>query len=135
MTKGFKMSKFSDESSPRPRHSDKKKPMREIEFINISISKTDEPKITNLRDTHARNNVNTLDVLLMAGYKVSMNVDYENECYIVSITGGERTLNTDKCVTSRSDSIEECIALAHFKTFNLDGEIVWESKPKRFNWG
>jgi len=129
------MSKFNDESAPNKKYNPKKRQMREIEFINIHITSEQEKDLATLRDSLAKMQINPLDTLTMAGYKVSINVDFENECYIVSVTGGERTVNVDKCVSSRSDDLDECILMAYFKTFDKNGAIVWESKPKRFNWG
>lgn len=129
------MSKFNDESSPRAKYNPKKKPMREIEFINIHLTDADEAPLKKQRDLHAKMVIDPLDGILMAGYKVSMSVDYENECYIVSTTGGERTVNADKCVSSRSDDLYEAVAIAFYKIFGENGEVAWETKPKRYNRG
>ena len=129
------MSKFNSDSTPNKRYNPNKTQRREIEFVNIHLTESDQPALEKHIATMKKGGIDPLDMLLMAGYKVSVNVDYDNECYIVSTTGGERTLNCDKCVSSRSDDLEQALFIANYKCFRNGEAVQWESKPKRFNWG
>lgn len=128
------MSKFNDDAVPRKSHKNRK-PMREIEFININLSSQDKSEIKQLKSSLAMDGIDVLEQLAMGGYKTTVSVDYDNECFMVSTTGGERTLNEDKCTSSRSDDLQEAMVIAYYKIFILNGGKGWESKPRQFNWG
>lgn len=128
------MSKFNDDATPRKSHKNNRK-MREIEFININLTVTDKSEIKQLKSSLAMDGIDALEQMVLGGYKVTISADYDNDCYMVSTTGGERTLNEDKCTTSRSDDIAEAVTIAYYKIFVLNGGKGWESKPRQFNWG
>lgn len=129
------MSRFNDESAPRKKYNPKKKAMREIEFVNYHISEAQKAEIDKLKAMLDKNSLNPLDLLVMGGYKVSINVDWDNECYIVSATGSDRTVNEDKCCSSRSDDLDEALCIMLYKTFQNDKPVVWETTPRKHNWG
>ena len=127
--------KFRSDEAPRNRSTKPAKKMREIEFVNIHLETADKPKIEALVELIRKQSLDPVDLLAMGGYKISVSVDWQNECYIVSITGSERTVNEDMCVSSRSDKLQEALAMSLYKTGYPKEETKWEAKPKRFNWG
>lgn len=129
------MSRFTDESAPRKKYNPKKKPMREIEFVNYHLAEAQKSEIDKMVARFKKENLDPLDMIVMGGYKVSVNVDYDNQCFIVSATGGERTVNEDKCCSSRSDDLFEALCMMLYKCFQNGEAIVWETTPRRHNWG
>jgi len=129
------MSKFANDSTPNKKFNPKKKQMREITFVNITLSDAQLDAVGKQMATNRELAIDPLDQLVMGGYKVSINVDWENQCYIVSATGGERTVNEDKCCSSRSDDLEEALNIMLYKAFPNGTPFVWEDSPRRFNRG
>jgi hypothetical protein len=66
--------------------------------------------------------------LVGSGYKLSMNLDTNNDCYIVAITGTEENkLNRGLCITSRSDDLIEAVMMTVYKVVVLYDNGEWET--------
>lgn len=89
-------------------------------FINVNVNDSEKEAfgfwvVENERDVPAM-----LDDLLAEGMKYGVSYDRENECFIVTLTGGlVEKANLRCCVTSRSGTHGEAVALAIWKHYIL----------------
>jgi len=75
--------------------------------------------------------------LVSSSYKLSLNLDPNNDCYIVAITGtDENKLNRGLCITSRSDDLLEAIMMTVYKIVVIYDNGEWD-RPDNMgqDWG
>jgi len=89
-------------------------------FINVALNDGDKAAFHVWADEHADQVTPMLDDLLAEGMKYGCSYDRENECYVLTLTGGlvERA-NLRCCVTSRAGTWAEAEALAVWKHYIL----------------
>lgn len=107
-------------------------------FINVSLNDGDKQAFHTWYDVNANEVASMLDDLLGEGMKYSAAYDHENQCYIVTFTGGLVAGANLRCaVTSRSGTWGECNALAVWKHFVLCagnyGDLLATGRKR--NWG
>lgn len=89
-------------------------------FINVNLNDGDKGGFHDWDLTNREDVPNLLDDLLAEGMKYSAAYDQENECYIVTFTGGlVEGANLRCAVTSRASTWAECNALAVWKHYIL----------------
>lgn len=106
----------------------------DYKFVRCSLSKADKatfskwfPEQESLLQTSLKN-------LLEAGYKVSWSADFENSCYVCTITGNEeKSPNYKKMLSSRSDDHWEAFGLCVFKHVMIFKSELWEDEGS--SWG
>lgn len=76
--------------------------------------------------------------MLQEGWKISLKADFENSCYICSLTMQEEDhINRDMVVTSRSDDHEEAFWLNVYKIMVMypGQRLPTRDDRKKKNWG
>lgn len=69
-------------------------------------------------------------------HKLSISFYSQGDCYIVSMTcNDERSPNWHCILTSRSNDLQEALALTLYKMFVLFDGKAWHSEDLRQNWG
>lgn len=107
-------------------------------FINVSVNDAEKTAFHEWYDENTENVNPMLDELLAEGMKYGVAYDRENECYIVTFTGGlVEKANLRCCVTSRAGTWADCNALAVWKHFILCagnyGDLL--STGRKRSWG
>lgn len=108
-----------------------------VEFVNITVSTADKNKFDAWVGTQTVELAEIMTHIITSGYKLSVSLDQNNDCYICALTGTEdQRWNSKKCMTSRADSIEEAIWLAAYKHLVIcDGGDWGESNSRSIAWG
>lgn len=108
-----------------------------VEFVNIRVEKSHESDFLAWYEEMLPDIGDHLLILVSSNYKVSLNLDLTNDCYIVAVTGtSENRDNRGLCMTSRSNVLFEAIGLALYKHEVLCGGSSWgEPEERQTNWG
>ena len=111
------------------------KPYTPIQFINISLNDPQKAEAMSYLDWDGLTTYGLVDEIVMRGYKLTVTVDQDNRCYIVSTTGTENTINPFKCITSRHDDLDACLRYALYKIVVVFGDDIWTEQPRPSNFG
>lgn len=108
-----------------------------VEFVNITVSTADKAQFDSWVGSQNVELTEIMTHIISSGYKLSVSLDQNNDCYICALTGTEdQRWNAKKCMTSRADSIEEAIWLAAYKHVVICGAGDWgESNSRNTTWG
>lgn len=89
-------------------------------FINVTVNDVEKAEFHAWYDENTQHVNSMLDDLLGEGMKYGVAYDRENECYIVTLTGGlVEKANLRCCVTSRAGTWADANALAVWKHYIL----------------
>jgi len=107
-------------------------------FINVSITDAEKEEFHVWYDENAQHINGFLDDLINEGMKYGAAYDRENECVIITLTGGlVEKANLRCCVTSRAGNWADANALAVWKHFILCagnyGDLLATGRKR--NWG
>lgn len=108
-----------------------------VEFVNLRLTADDKPKFVAWADDNAPDLGTLLDNMVGSGYKMSMNLDSQNDCYIVAVTGtGDARDNKGLCMTSRADDLVEALMMAVYKHVVLCNSGSWgKPEDRSLDWG
>lgn len=108
-------------------------------FINVRVTDEQKAEFEGWWLQHRTECWGALDDLMGEGMKVSLAYDAENQCYSCSFTGRGWESSTKRwCMSSKAGTLDEVIALALFKHFELAGGNWGDYRPdgtKKDNWG
>ena len=89
-------------------------------FINVTVNDVEKAEFHLWYDENLQHVNSMLDDLLADGMKYGVAFDRENDCYIVTLTGGlVEAANLRCCVTSRAGTWADANALATWKHYIL----------------
>jgi hypothetical protein len=107
-----------------------------VEFINLTLTEKEKDGFEAWQLKEPRTIDELFDMLVFDEYKVTISVDKDNECYLASVTGKERSHNPGMCMVSRSDNLKEVVALAVYKALYFFPDGIWEVEElNRPTWG
>lgn len=108
----------------------------EFEFINFSLPASDEKSLKEWVKAKGVTGEMALEELLLAGYKISLKIDRDNSCYIVTTTGDSNTPNNNKAMSSRSDVVMDALIIAYYKVSQVFQMGIWINPHKQDSrWG
>jgi len=107
-------------------------------FINVVVTDAEKGEFHEWYDENADHVNPMMDDLLAEGMKYGVSFDRENECYIVTLTGGlVEKANLRCCVTSRAGTWADANALAVWKHYILCagnyGDLLTSGRKR--SWG
>lgn len=107
-------------------------------FINVAVSEAEKTAYHEWADENLQHVPSMLDDLVAEGMKYGIAYDRENECYIVTFTGGlVDKANLRCCVTSRAGTWAEADSLAVWKHYILCagnyGDLLTTGRKR--SWG
>jgi len=107
-------------------------------FINVTVNDAEKGEFHAWYDEHSQDVNQMLDDLLAEGMKYGVSFDRENDCYIVTLTGGlVEKANLRCCVTSRASTWADTNALAVWKHYILCagnyGDLLTTGRKR--SWG
>ena len=107
-------------------------------FINVTITDAEKSEFHSWYDEHAGEVTAMLEDLLAEGMKYGVSYDRENECCVVTLTGGlVEKANLRCCVTSRAGTWRDADALAVWKHYILCagnyGDLLTTGRKR--SWG
>jgi hypothetical protein len=107
------------------------------EFVNLRLSLEQKPQFEVWAKENQDDLFNYLVNMVADGYKISINLDANNDCIIVAVTGTDNNrTNRGRCMTSRSHDAIEALLMAIFKHVVLcDGGDWGEGENKASDWG
>lgn len=108
-------------------------------FINVTLTEADRDKFYEYLESGAIDPLTCLAELVDEGLKVGISYDFQDACYVLSMTGALLDVGGSRwCVTSRSPVLAECVILAFWKHFifceRSYGDIYAVTGRKR-TWG
>ena len=108
-----------------------------VEFVNVRLTEDDKPRFKSWAGENLDDLGTFLSELIGSDYKLSMNLDLRNDCYIVAVTGTtENRVNKSLCMTSRASDLVEAILIALYKHFVLCESGSWgEPTSGVTDWG
>lgn len=107
-------------------------------FINVSINDNEKAEFHAWADENAQHVVTMLEDLLNEGMKYGAAYDRENQCYIVTLTGGlVLGSNLRCCVTTRAGTWSEANTLAVWKHYVFVQEDYGDllTTGRKRSWG
>jgi hypothetical protein len=108
----------------------------EVEFVQHKLNAEEKVQFTSWGS--GKNFDSDLEVsdFIQHGWKVSVSWDMNNDCYIVAATcKDEKSVNVNKCITSRSDQWFEALLMNVFKVTVLFKGQALSTAPKDDSWG
>ena len=85
-------------------------------FINIRVSDSQEVEFKSLNSEYLQWLRDQLDQALILGFKLSVVMDVEHDCYIATLTGCvTRGLQSRACLSARNDTMQGALDLLIFK--------------------
>jgi hypothetical protein len=108
-----------------------------VDFVNLKLTEEDRGTFTAWAEANNGDVLTYLEQLIGAGYKLSLNEDEENHCFIAAITGGQDNRdNRNKCMISRAPDLLDALQLALYKHFVLCNGGNWgDSEKQDMTWG
>jgi len=108
-----------------------------VNFVNIRIAPDNREKVLQWILDNEADLGEMLVNLIGDNYKLSLNEDTANDCFIVAITGSdENRVNRGLCMTTRSNDLMECLFMALYKHYVMcDGKSWGEPVDKSTDWG
>jgi len=107
------------------------------DFADVTLNESDKVAFSSWMIDAAPDFSEALIMCLQEGYRLSLKFDYDNSCYIASLTQQDRKHhNHDLVITSRSDDPEEAFFLSFYKVAVLyPGERLPTRAETRRDWG
>lgn len=107
-----------------------------VDFAAVKLRAEDKEAFEAYRLELDKHDVDPLLELLADGWKISHNLDAENDCFIVSATQkGDNHRNKGICVVSRSDNPYEAVLMNFYKiNVMYKGERL-PTENTSDNWG
>lgn len=107
-------------------------------FINVTVNDAEKAEFHIWQAENTAHIAGMMDDLLAEGMKYGVAYDRENECYIVTLTGGlVEKANLRCCVTSRAGTWSDADALAVWKHYVLCagnyGDLLTTGRKR--SWG
>lgn len=109
-----------------------------VEFVVINLNDAQKQDFVVWAEKNLKSIFKHVAELTQDGYKLSFSSDFENDCFIVSMTGSDTApYNVKNCFSSRSQNLEEATLLAIYKHIVIAQEKSWtEVSTKRdMTWG
>lgn len=106
-------------------------------FANVRMTKADLPRLREFMQNYDDDPVAAILDVLGSGYKVSISWLDEQQSFVVTLTGTERSKhNQQTSMTTWSDDLQEAFAMAAFKHFVLCEAQEWQDYENASqNWG
>jgi hypothetical protein len=108
-----------------------------VDFVNLKLSDDDKAAFSEWASESAGDTLTFLEQLVGSGYKLSLNEDEENHCFIAAVTGGQDNRdNRNKCLISRAPDLLEVLQMALYKHFVVCNAGDWGDTEKQdMTWG
>lgn len=109
---------------------------RQKTFASVSLTRGDEDKFQEWRDSGNYNAVMAMQDFTGRGYKVSITWVVDSNAFCVSVIGTDDcSHNKDTILTSWSDDLEEAVMIAAYKHFEMCGDGSWPTNANGQRWG
>jgi hypothetical protein len=108
-----------------------------VDFVNLKLTEDDRKAFADWAETNSGDTLTYLEQLIGSGYKLSLNEDEENHCFIAAVTGGQDNRdNRNKCLISRAPDLLEVLQMALYKHFVMCNAGDWgETEKQDMSWG
>jgi hypothetical protein len=108
-----------------------------VDFVNLKLTDEDKEAFSKWVDDNNGDILTYLEQLIGSGYKLSLNEDEENHCFIAAVTGGQDNReNRNKCLISRAPDLLEVLQMALYKHFVVCNAGDWGDTEKQdMTWG
>jgi hypothetical protein len=108
-----------------------------VDFVNLRLTDEDKKEFSEWAYEHSSDVLTYLEQLIGSGYKLSLNEDEENHCFIAAVTGGQDNRdNKNKCLISRAPDLLEVLQIALYKHFVVCDAGDWGATEKQdMTWG
>jgi len=106
-------------------------------FVNLRLTTDQKPAFEHWAKENQADLFSYVVNMVADGYKISLNLDSNNDCVIVAVTGTDgNRVNRGRCMTSRSTDAIEALLMAVFKHIVLcDGGDWGEEEERSSDWG
>lgn len=108
---------------------------KSMEFVNVKLHASDREKFRAWVRSCTLELEDVFLELTREGYKLSITLDLDNNCYIVSLIGTEKTENPSRCMSSRSESVSEGVYMSYYKHTIMFNSGVWLPEISTLSWG
>lgn len=107
----------------------------DFKFVPLLLGSKDKDHFKTWWEESAADTFTFLDTLVNDGYKVTINWDERNGCYICSFTClNSKLANYCLVLTSRSDTVFEAIGINLYKHLYMTANHEWPT-ARDDNWG
>lgn len=104
-------------------------------FINIRLRDNHKKEIKKRAEkTTAAELTQWLEAIQDDGYKVSLSRDYENDAFVVAMTGKEGTPNDGYCMTQRHRELIVAMCAVRYAHEELAQRGEWENAVEENDW-
>lgn len=105
-------------------------------FVSIALSSADERNFTEWYARERDNFVAMLEDLMASTYKLSLSYDFDNTCFIATISGTKSSsVNSNSSISARSDEFLEAVCLVLYKHYVMCEGGDWSEHARPSNWG
>lgn len=112
---------YFDKLRGRPTHS--------MEFVDYKLTPEEKQEALALLHNDKVDILETVNELMLGGYRFTFTFDSKNDCVIVSLMGKELGhINYNKCMTSRHQDVIHALAIAVYKQ-----QVVFADQPWSMN--
>jgi hypothetical protein len=106
----------------------------DYQFVRCTLGKSEKEQFTRWFELNEKKLGTALSNVLEGGYKVSFSADFENSCFVCTLTGNEeKSPNYKKMLSSRAEDHWEALGLCIFKHVEMFNGEKWDSEGS--NWG
>jgi hypothetical protein len=105
-------------------------------FADVKLTASEKDVFLQWREKTDANCIDSLEALIADSYRVGCKYDYQNSCYVVTLTQQDtKHRNSGLIIMSRADSIDNALLLSSYKVFVLfEGQRLPTDK-RDDNWG
>lgn len=108
----------------------------EWRFVNLSLSRADEEGFVKWMKANVDTIIVELSGILADGYKHTISYDFDNECFISTLSGTKNTTQNVGCsLSSRSAEFIEALGLTVYKHRVMAENGNWADYARPSNWG
>jgi hypothetical protein len=108
-----------------------------IDFVALRLTEEQKPQFLSWAEDNAPDAFTHIEHMVSDGYKISINMDANNDCVIVAVTGTDNNrTNRGLCMTSRAGDAIEALMMALYKHIILcDGGSWGDIEQRASDWG
>jgi hypothetical protein len=108
----------------------------DVTFADAKLNAQEKDVFLSWLKTTDVNCIDCLEALIADSYRVSIKVDYNNDCTTVSLSQQDnKHRNSGLIIVSRAGSVDEAIILSYYKVFVLFAHQRLPTAGENESWG
>lgn len=121
---------------PQTKHESNSTWGHDVSFADVKLNVSERDVYLQWLKSSDANCIDSLESLVSDSYRVSLKCDYNNNCYVASLTQQDtKHINFGLVIMSRGDTVDNAILLSAYKVFVLFEGQRLPTASENNDWG